>query len=168
MKSHLWEAAVSSSICTQVCHPIPLLLPSWFCKEYSAVSMLLRNTLGSLNKCFLTVAGCIICYPSCISRSATKQPFLTQTGVIVRSPERWVGEYTTQKPLANCCWGCEYGWAGVWWCPSAILSGCSHTQHQAAPMEQVPPGSSARAPGGCACPEVKKHSASHRCETNDF
>ena len=52
--------------------------------------------------------------------------------------------------------------------PSAIHSGYSHGQHRAAHTEKAPPGSVASAPSCCECPEVEKHSASHRYETNDF
>lgn len=157
MKSHLWEAAILSSVCTQVCHPIPLHFPSCFCTKYSAVTMHVRNILGLLSKCFLVVAGCIICYSSFMSRSAIELHFLPQTGVIVRHLEVAVGEHTAQKPLDNCCWDCACGWG--WGLVMALLSGCSHTQHQAGPwcrclqqlhgtgvscssMEQVSPDSS--------------------------
>lgn len=164
MKSLLWKAAIFSSVHTQVCHPIPLHFPSCGCKKHSSVSMLLRNTLGLLKECFPAVVGCIICYSSC-SRSASELDFLTQTGVVVRYPETWVGKHTAQKHLANYCWICPYGWGRQGWrCHSAICSGCSHT----APGSSQGTGASkqcSQAPGGCACLEVNKHkhSASHRC-----
>lgn len=79
-------------------------------KKESAVSMLLRNSLGLLNKYFPIVAGCLIRYSSCISRSVTERHFLTQNELIVSGLVTRVGEHTAQsnKPQHNCCQGRTY------------------------------------------------------------
>lgn len=160
--------------------PSPCTSHLAFVKKESAVSMLLRNSLGLLNKYFPIVAGCLTRYSSCISRSVTELHFLTQNELIVSGLVTWVGEHTAQsnKPLTDCCQGCAYDRgsedepspAMVLLPPPALChrSGRSHVRPQAAPAEEVPPGGLASAPCYCEGLEVGKHSASQRYQTNDF
>lgn len=142
--------------------------------------MLPRNILGFLNKHFLIVAGCIICYSSCISGFASKLHFLGQSGLIVNHLITAAGEQTAQsnKTLNNffqagtydCGSKGKLSWVMMPLLPPApapftvaaatFVPGATH-------MEKVPPGGLASTPSCCECLEVEKHSASHRYRTND-